>query len=159
MTEEAKLIIRAPFRLSEKDILKFVSQKRKWIERKRREIARRPKPLALTKEQQQAWLKLAEEKIPERCKYYSEVTGLAPTSVRINNAKTRWGSCGAKGRLNFTWRLILAPVEVIDYVVVHELMHLVERNHSQRFWRRVGEIIPAYQARRRWLRKNGSRIG
>lgn len=75
--------------------------------------------------------------------------------IRISGARTRWGSCGAKGSLNFSWRLIMAPLDVVDYVVVHELVHLIERNHSARFWGRVEQILPDYKARRKWLKTNG----
>jgi predicted metal-dependent hydrolase len=80
--------------------------------------------------------------------------GLTCRSVRITDAKERWGSCNAAGSLNFAWRLVMAPPPVIDYVIVHELAHLVEMNHSQRFWGLVGRILPDYAVRRKWLREN-----
>jgi predicted metal-dependent hydrolase len=75
--------------------------------------------------------------------------------IRISNAHRRWGSCSAKGNLNFNWRLIMAPIIVIDYVIIHELAHLIERNHSARFWKRVETMMPDYKTHRKWLRENG----
>jgi predicted metal-dependent hydrolase len=80
--------------------------------------------------------------------------GLACRSVRITDAKERWGSCSTAGNLNFAWRLVMAPPGVIDYVIVHELTHLVEMNHSRQFWERLGRILPDYRHRRRWLKEN-----
>ncbi|MFH1683961.1 MAG: YgjP-like metallopeptidase domain-containing protein [Candidatus Margulisiibacteriota bacterium] len=158
VTDEAKLVIRAPHRLSEEQILNFVGQKRKWIERKIAEISNRPRPRLLSEDEKDSYRRLACRIIPERVKYYSELTGLQPGLVKISNARKRWGSCGSKGTINISWRLMLMPAEVIDYVVVHELVHLVERNHSRRFWRRVAEIIPDYKLHRRWLRRHGSLV-
>ncbi|MCA1725410.1 MAG: M48 family metallopeptidase [Thermomicrobia bacterium] len=81
--------------------------------------------------------------------------GVAYGRVAIRDQKTRWGSCSRAGNLNFNWRLVLAPAAVLDYVVVHELAHRVEMNHSARFWRLVAHHCPAYGAHRLWLRTNG----
>ena len=78
--------------------------------------------------------------------------------VKITGARKRWGSCSPKGTLNFSWRLILAPPPVVEYVVIHELVHLVERNHSRRFWRRVESLMPDYKTQRAWLKENGHRL-
>ncbi|MCS7122892.1 MAG: M48 family metallopeptidase, partial [Candidatus Micrarchaeota archaeon] len=75
--------------------------------------------------------------------------------VRITNARRRWGSCSSSNNLNFSWRLIMAPLEVIDYVVVHELVHTRIKNHSKAFWRMVEAVMPDYDRQRRWLRENG----
>ena len=86
---------------------------------------------------------------------YARRNGFRVKGVRITSARTRWGSCSANQTLNFTYRLSMAPLEVIEYVVVHELAHLKERNHSQDFWRVVARLMPDYQTRRRWLKQNG----
>jgi len=75
--------------------------------------------------------------------------------VRIKDQKTRWGSCSGKRNLNFNWRLVLAPPEILEYVVAHELCHLVQPNHSTAFWKWVGQLLPDYAVRRKWLKKNG----
>jgi predicted metal-dependent hydrolase len=96
----------------------------------------------------------AREILEDRVAYFALRMGLACRSVRITDAKERWGSCSVAGSLNFAWRLVMAPPAVIDYVIVHELTHLVEMNHSRRFWERLGSILPDYRQRRRWLKEN-----
>ena len=81
--------------------------------------------------------------------------GLVPSAVRIKEHKHLWGSCSSRGTVNLNWRLILAPEPVFEYVVVHELCHLRERHHQPPFWQLVGEVLPGYEAQRRWLRANG----
>jgi hypothetical protein len=93
--------------------------------------------------------------ISQRVEYYAQWTGLKYKSIKINNAATRWGSCGYKDTLNFTWRLIMAPARVVDYVVIHELMHLKQKNHSHKFWAEVTKIMPDYKQDERWLKQNG----
>jgi predicted metal-dependent hydrolase len=78
--------------------------------------------------------------------------------LRISSARTRWGSCSSSGTLSFTYRLVMAPPEVVDYVVVHELVHTQVRNHSKTFWTTVEEIMPDYKQRRTWLKKNGGSL-
>lgn len=90
-----------------------------------------------------------------RCGRLAPLAGCRPARVRITGARGRWGSCGAGG-LNFTWRLVMAPPEVIDYVVAHELCHLAHPDHSRAFWAAVGRLMPGYPDRRAWLRANGS---
>jgi len=93
--------------------------------------------------------------IRKRCAWYAKITGYKPASVKITNAQKRWGSCGPKGTLNFSWRLIMAPVEVVDYLVVHELVHIEQPDHSKLFWTKVKSILPDYQMREKWLKQNG----
>jgi predicted metal-dependent hydrolase len=96
----------------------------------------------------------AREILEDRVAHFALQIGLACRSVRITDARERWGSCSAAGTLNFAWRLVMAPPPVIDYVIVHELVHLVEMNHSRRFWERLGRVLPDYAERRKWLREN-----
>lgn len=98
------------------------------------------------------------EVISERVREYSQRHGFTPGQVKISSAKTRWGSCSSTGTLNFTWRLVMAPLEVIDYVVAHELAHLRVKNHSRKFWKLVETICPDYKRHRKWLRVNGERL-
>ncbi len=90
--------------------------------------------------------------IEELVTKYSNLTEIKYSSIRISSAKSRWGSCNSKGDLSFTWRLIMAPLDVIEYVVVHELVHVVQRDHSKRFWSKVARIYPDYKSKRAWLR-------
>lgn len=107
----------------------------------------------------------AKQVFPERVSHYapmvfrqSEAMGMAMNSVNrivIRNQRTRWGSCSSKGNLNFNWRLLMAPGEALDYVVVHELCHLVFLNHSRQFWQMVESVLPDYRERKGWLKSNG----
>ena len=92
--------------------------------------------------------------ISDRCKRYQRIIGCKPSSIKISEAKKRWGSCGRKGTLNFSWRLIMAPVEVIDYLIVHELAHIGQLDHSRAYWSKVGSILPDYKIWDKWLKDN-----
>ena len=98
------------------------------------------------------------QKISERVRFYYAITNLKYHKIKISNAKKRWGSCSSQGNLNFSWRLIMAPLEVIDYVVVHELVHLEEKNHANRFWNKVEKILPDYKIQKKWLKENGHNL-
>jgi predicted metal-dependent hydrolase len=112
--------------------------------------------LAHAKEHLENWYKTqAFDYIAQRVKYYAQITGLSCRMVKVNRAQTRWASCSRKDTLNFTWRLIMAPQRVVDYVIVHELMHLKQRDHSHKFWAEVAKIIPDYKQDERWLKQNG----
>ena len=97
----------------------------------------------------------SQEYIEKTLKHYSRALGLNPGGIRISNALSRWGSCSPNNNLSFSWRLIMAPCPVIDYVVVHELTHMKEKNHSMRFWGLVAKTIPDYKKQRLWLKENG----
>ena len=96
---------------------------------------------------------LAKEEILEKITYYSEIMDLKCTNVKINSAKTRWGSCSGKNSLNFSWKLILADENTINYVVVHELAHTKEHNHSDSFWKIVKKFVPNYDRERDKLKE------
>lgn len=102
------------------------------------------------------WYKVqADYYIKERVKHYQNVIGVRSDKISIKNQKTLWGSCSTKKNLNFNMRLIMMPDYVIDYVIVHELCHLIYFNHSKEFWRKVEEIIPNYVEIRKYLKQNG----
>lgn len=96
----------------------------------------------------------AQQQISERVSYYAQQAGLSYKKVRISNTRAQWASCSADGNLSFCWRLILAPLPVVDYVVAHELAHLTWRSHSQRFWQKVKKIYPDFESHRKWLATN-----
>jgi predicted metal-dependent hydrolase len=100
----------------------------------------------------------AKEVIPLRAQHYQHLTGLHYRTLKITRAEKRWGSCSPNGTINFSWKLMMTPVDVIDYVVVHELAHLVHKNHSEKFWAFVEGIIPEYKLRRKWLRENQHKL-
>lgn len=107
----------------------------------------------------EAWYRSrAHELLADRVRFYAPLMGVAVPRLRITGAQRRWGSCSTTGTVSFAWRLIMAPMDVIDYVVVHELAHLREMNHSRRFWAVVAAVMPDYDAHRRWLRDHGGML-
>ena len=100
----------------------------------------------------------AKKILPERVDFYVNQYGFQYQGIKITSAKTRWGSCSSRGSLNFSWRLMQAPLGQVDYVVVHELVHTVHHNHSRRFWKKVERIMPDFKQRKTWLRKNGQHL-
>ncbi len=101
----------------------------------------------------------AREHLTGRLEYFAHRYGFFYENLRINSARTRWGSCNAQRKsLNFTWRLVMAPPDIVDYVVVHELCHLRHANHSAAFWAEVEGIMPDYKQRRKWLKDNGVKL-
>lgn len=102
---------------------------------------------------------LALERIRERLSEYAPKIGVQFGRVTIREQKSRWGSCSAKGNLNFNWKLIMAPPEVLNYVVIHELCHLIEFNHSNRFWTLVETQMPEYALWKKWLKLHGAELG
>lgn len=104
------------------------------------------------------YIKQAKSWIGKRVRFYAGQMDEAYNNITIKNQKKRWGSCSSAGNLNFNWRLILAPPEVIDYVVVHELCHLKQMNHSKEFWSEVEKVLPDYKVRKKWLDENGVKL-
>jgi hypothetical protein len=101
------------------------------------------------------WMKIQGDNIiRERVDHYANLIGAKYSSVKMSNAKRRWGSCGAGNTLNFAWRLVMCPQSVIDYVVVHELSHITYKDHSAKFWTRVATVMPNYREAQEWLRLN-----
>jgi len=103
---------------------------------------------------EQWYRKKACEVFNDRLRLYAETAGLSFKRITITGARKRWGSCGPKGTLNFSWRLIMAPMMVVDYVIAHELAHLEVRNHSRKFWEKVRLLFPNYQQAETWLKAN-----
>ena len=99
--------------------------------------------------------KEARQIFTKRVNFYAEKYGFEYNKLKLSSAKRRWGSCSSIGNINLTWRLVMMPQEIIDYVIVHELCHLREQNHSRAFWAQVEAILPDYKKRRKWLKENG----
>ncbi len=110
-------------------------------------------PAEIKKAARQIYRLLAGSILKERAEHLAQVTGLVPKAVKITDAKRRWGSCSSKGNINLSWRLLMAPKEAVDYVIVHELLHLQEPNHSPRFWALVAKILPDYKKRQAVLKE------
>ena len=190
------LIVKAPFRVSEKHIELFILQKQNWIE-KNLEKVKNKKPLkkefinnelflflgkeyplliidteyplfefddkfllskyhvAQSKSLLTNWYKKqATTLIQERLNNIAITMNLKPNLVRINSATSQFGSCNYKNNISFTWRLIMAPIDVIDYVIIHELAHIVHKNHSKTFWKEVATYCPNFKNHKKWLVNN-----
>lgn len=98
----------------------------------------------------------AREVLTDKVSYYRQFIGKPVGEIRIKEQKSRWGSCSSQGNLNFNWKIVMAPDEIIDYLVVHELCHLLHMNHSKDFWDSVGRVIPEYKKREKWLKEKGT---
>ena len=104
------------------------------------------------------YIQTAFEVLTEKTQYFARLTGVVPNSIKIKEHKARWGSCSYKNDISYNWRLIIAPQPVVDYVVVHELCHILEHNHSPRFWQHVGNIMPSFKEHRAWLKQNEGKL-
>ena len=196
---DGSLIVRAPQKISEANIVTFVQKKIKWIlhHQKLARESYRPsvkrefvdgeeflylgdwhtlfvtrdvkEPLVFNSKMfllsesflpdakqlfEQWYRNQAYEVIKDRVWHYTETASLSFKRISITSARKRWGSCGPKGTLNFSWRLIMAPMKVVDYVIVHELVHLEVQNHSRKFWEKIRLLFPNYQQAENWLRAN-----
>jgi predicted metal-dependent hydrolase len=110
------------------------------------------------KAQEREWIEKARKAFTEKADFYRAPMGVRYRSIRIKDQRTLWGSCSRAGNLNFNWRVILAPPGVLDYLVVHELAHLIEMNHSRRFWQTVASHCPDWKVHRRWLREHSAEL-
>jgi len=104
------------------------------------------------------YMDLAIARLKEKTLKYAKQLGVIPKSISVRDYKSRWGSCSVKGDISYNWRIILAPQEIVDYVVVHELSHMIQHNHSPKYWKLVEKIFPNHQDCREWLKVNGSRL-
>lgn len=152
--------VRAPLRMPQYRIQEFLREKESWIElhlekMRQRQQTEMQMPTQLSEEEIRHLTELARQVIPQRVAFYAEKMGVTYGRITIRNQKTRWGSCSQTGNLNFNCRLMKMPQEVIDYVVVHELCHRLQMNHSRLFWEEVEKVLPDYQIARQWLKKNG----
>ena len=112
-------------------------------------------PREYTKTDVVAWFKGEAEKVlVERVTRYADMMGVKYSSIKLTEAKARWGSCSTKDNLNFAWRLVMCPMPAIDYVIVHELSHIAYKNHSSVFWTRVKTVLPNYMEQQEWLKIN-----
>ena len=155
--KHAKLIVRAPLQVSDAYINAFMLEKKAWID-KHMAIAMAQQQAAdkkLTAEEIRQLAEQALKVIPERVRHYAPLVGVTYGRITIRNQRSRWGSCSSKGNLNFNCLLMLTPLEVIDSVVVHELCHRKEMNHSQRFYAEVLRVFPEYHKWNKWLKDNG----
>ena len=155
------LLVRAPYGVSQAQIERFIAEHASWIQKQReKQNARQPAGQAepLTDAELHALAEEALRVIPARVAWYAEKIGVRYGRITIRNQRSRWGSCSARGNLNFNCLLMLAPPEVLDSVVVHELCHRKEMNHSDRFYAEVLRVFPDYRKWERWLKDNGAAL-
>ena len=153
ITQEGELVVRAPKRMAKAEIDRFVESKRGWIEKHLRQTE--PDVPKMTEAEFDTLVRHALEVIPEVVARFAPVVGVTYGRITIRNQRTRWGSCSGKGNLNFNCLLMRTPDDVLEYVVVHELCHRKEMNHSPKFWAEVERVLPNYRESRRWLKENG----
>jgi len=154
--KEERLIVRAPRGTSYEMIEKAVREHLGWIEKNmEKQRIRRENTPELTPKKISELRKLAKLILTQKTEKYAEIMGLKYGRITITGAKTRFGSCSSNGNIAFSYRLMMYPEEAIDYVVVHELSHLVEMNHSARFYSIVASVLPDYKRRRALLRECG----
>ncbi len=150
----SEILISAPLRLTDEKIAHFIAERSAWINKALLDIERRPERL-LSKGTRADFLahKTAAQALAlERLAHYNKVYGYDYGPVMIRDQKTRWGSCSPSGTLSFNYRLVLLPRRLADYLIVHELCHIGQMNHSSKFWSLVAKTIPDYEACRRELR-------
>ena len=154
ITPTGEVIVRCPLRMREGDIRTFVESKEAWLR------SHMPKDIQpkLTEAEIRALAGRAVTVIPERVRFFAPQMGVTCGRITIRSQKTRWGSCSTKGNLNFNCLLMMAPPEVLDYVVVHELCHRKEMNHSARFWAEVERVCPEYKTPKKWLKEHGNAL-
>ncbi len=165
---EGRIKVRAPYNVGSLEIRRFVEEKSGWIDKNLQRMRERrdafpdqdaadgaeitsPELVGILTEE-------ARMIIPPRVEHFAPIVGVDYGDIRIRHQRTRWGSCSAKGNLNFNCLLVRAPEEVLDYVVVHELSHRIHMDHSRAFWAEVARVCPEYRARRRWLREHGDEL-
>ncbi len=162
VNEDLSVTVRAPRRVSKREINRILNEKEAWITKQIDKINERKARIrendikSLTRPEIEELADRALKYIPERVEHYSKIIGVDYGRITIRNQKTRWGSCSSKGNLNFNCLLMLTPPEIIDYVVVHELCHRKEMNHSKKFWSEVEKVLPEYKELRKWLKTEGS---
>ena len=164
VNSDLSVTLRVPSQATQRDIQKILKEKESWILQHIEDIKQKKAafdastPERLTNDEIHELADKALKYIPERVAHFAKQIGVDYGGITIRNQRTRWGSCSSKGNLNFNCLLMLTPPEVIDYVVVHELCHRKEMNHSKAFWSEVENVLPGYKAQVKWLKDEGSNI-
>lgn len=154
INRSGRVVVRAPRRCPQREIDRLLAERADWIakhaQRQRAWLAAHPEPDAA---QRAALAARAKAELPERVRYYAAVMGLTPAGITITGAQKRFGSCSSENRLSFSWRLMGHPDAAVDYVVVHELAHIVHKNHGAQFYALIASVLPDWKARRNLLRE------
>ena len=163
VTRDATVLVRAPFFLPMFRIRGFVAQREEWILEHVLQAKQRKMERVLSGENEISAERIrfltaqARMHLPVRTACFAKQMGVQYERISIRHQKTRWGSCSGRGNLNFNCMLMAMPESIQDYVIVHELCHLKEMNHSPAFWAQVEKVLPDYKERRAWLKENGSK--
>lgn len=156
---DGTLIVRAPLRMTDREIAAFVEKNRGWIEKHTAKVLQRAEAVEqlepITSAELQHLAEEARRVIPARVQHYAAIIGVTYGRITIRNQRSKWGSCSAQGNLNFNCLLMAAPREVLDSVIVHELCHRKQMNHSAAFYEEVYRAYPAYDKWHGWLKTNG----
>ncbi|MCI6467556.1 MAG: M48 family metallopeptidase [Faecalicatena sp.] len=157
ITPDGTVKVRAPRRCPNSTIDHFLQEKQSWIlkyvsKAKQNPLSEKP---PLPPSERNRYIKIARDIFTQKTAYYAGIMHVTYGRISIREQKTRWGSCSSEGNLNYNWRLIFAPEEVLDYIVVHELAHRREMNHSKAFYAVVESVLPEYKKAQKWLRDNG----
>ena len=155
ITGQGSVVVRCPLHMGEEAVRRFVDSKAAWIRKHLERRAAAPQSPKLSAAELEELTVRARQVFAQRVGYFAPLVGVTYGRITIRHQRSRWGSCSAKGNLNFNCLLLLAPPEVLDYVVVHELCHRKQMNHSPAFWAEVEKRLPDYRENRRWLRENG----
>ncbi len=153
VNSDGEVIVRAPYKTGKKYIENFVREHEAWIEKAKTKVENKKYSLKeASPEEEKALRRLAREVLPVKVARYSSLIGVSPGRITITGARTRFGSCSGKNNISFSFYLMRFPDEVIDYVVVHELCHILQHNHSKEFYKEIEKILPDYKERERLLR-------
>lgn len=151
---EGQVIVRTPYGITKRQVEEFLDEKKDWILQTRQRVEKRKtEQIPISEEVRREGIERAKRIFPERTAYFAKRMGVDYGRITIREQKTRWGSCSSKGNLNFNWKLVLLDPKLLDYVVVHELAHRREMNHSVAFWKVVEAELPDYRERRRRLKE------
>ncbi len=163
VTPDLRIIARVPFRMSQNEIRRLIRLSSDWILKETEKIKALRKlypelPSKLNEDEIDELRERTRRIVTERVEHYAQIIGVKYNKITVKIQRKRWGSCSGKRNLNFNLLLGLCPIEVIDYVVVHELCHLIEFNHSERFWTLVRRVLPDYDTRLEWLKRNAKML-
>lgn len=154
---DGQVVVRCPRRMPVDEIKGFVESKEAWIGKHLGKLPQTREP-AFTTRQLETFRARTRALVESRAKHYAPIVGVNYNRITVRGQRSRWGSCSSKGNLNFNLLLALVPAEVLDYVVVHELCHRKEMNHSARFWAEVERVLPEYNLQRKWLKEQGGEL-
>lgn len=153
-----EVLVRCPNRMTLREVRAFVESRADWVRKQLEKAARQEAAPALSQDELEDLARKAAQYIPQRVAHFAPRVGVRVGRITIRRQRSRWGSCSGKGNLNFNCLLMLAPGEVTDYVVVHELCHRKEMNHSPRFWAEVEKVLPDYKRQKKWLKDHGGAL-